>query len=205
MNVNAVREAIAALPLIEGAQTDFAERMIVSVLPYMPHTGVDWQPTAKQSAEALDEFVRALRRLRTTSADVRGHAFEALNAAKHRRALTWPPADAHWSFLHSAMFNREFDKQWPDLEACAIEAASELRKSPPATPKASNSSMETFAHTLACAFNIVTGAAPAKGRGENSFSKFVAAIFAAGNLNASASHYAALGAARWHEESRDKK
>jgi len=199
----AIRDAIEALPLKAGADLSFAEMTIGNWLRDARH----WPPprspmTPRRAADALDALAVAVRDLKLAAAAIVGPAFEAINTAKFRRGLEWPPASSTiWSFMNRQDFADAFDATWPQLVDCAKEAAAALRAAPgdrPGGPR--NESLIEFAGLLAFHYHLLTGRPPGRGKGDdNCFGNFVSAVFQAGELGDGA-HYADKGVREWELE-----
>jgi hypothetical protein len=160
----AIRKIIEQLPLKPGVDIAVVVEPIGWMLDRWPLVVTVKEPTPRQIAKKLEKAARLHRKW-----------FAGLTA------LSTPEIDTILAHFGDFALHPE------DAEATE-RAASALRARDRRTPY-----LISLAHTLAAAYRHVTGKQPAAGRGESStFVKFVAAIFDAGGIEASASHYGSI-------------
>jgi len=196
-----IEKAVKALKLAPEVDGDFAVGNIERAIDLGPR--LERRPSAAtplQAAAQLEEFARALKRLLQASDALSNPAVDAINAAKHRRGVSWPPAHTTWSFMRSRELSSFMEQHYPQLAASAEEAAQALSASPNAgkpTGRRPDKFLANLTATAAAQFEYLTGRRPARGKSEaGPYKEFVAALFDIAEAEGSSAHYASATAQR---------
>jgi len=215
-----IEAAIAGLKPLAGADVAFAIRGVEQMLDLGQNAIEVRPPLPSEGAEQLRTLAAALRATKRAAANLNKLAFEELNAAKTRRGLKWcSPSASTWSFLRGNELSDYIDRGYPSLIEAAEDAAKHLdqmKKS--GRLEGRNQFLSALAATLAAYYEMLTGKIAPSRPNDSKFSRFVGAIFAAGDIyepernararqsssadkRASPRHWASLGATL-HQESK---
>ena len=194
----AIREAIAKLPLIADAPVEYAVSVVNAMLP---EVGIrrEWSAsfpadTGRHASGELRDLALSVREFRAAVARLGTTAIEALNKAKAARGLRWPPAEFEWSFARPTYI----DEIWPELASTIDEAADAMADMPAQPGRPIRGSVLELIRLLATMYEMLTGKRPSMSNQQAPFTSFVLAIFeAVGIEGGEAYRYSSWAAAKF--------
>lgn len=188
-----IREAINDYlkPKCDAEKIDFAVRCIEFLINFKPRSKRP-PPSNTDGADKLERLAAALLEVRRITQTLNGPAFEAINAAKAERNLTWRSTN---TLLDRNEINDFLDEYYPLMQETIKDAAKHLRRKVHASrPKGRDEFALEFTKLLTHIYKLMTNKLAPKNRSETAFSAFVSRMFEIAGINLQGTHYAYLAA-----------